>query len=292
MLKKRTREKGAGAGFVPVGKAGRKGEEIMNEHLFVDDRARELEKALQTARRLERLLNRSEAAVQRSIGVKALENVAGEIAVYFTQVLGAVAGYGRLLHREMDRKDPLRRYAGLILAHADAGKSLTNRLMSVGERGRVEPRLLNINQLIREISRLLSGIMKKGVRIRTVLAAGELPVMADPAQMGRVFTSLVRHVGEAMHKGGTITVLTRLLPVEMCAVAEGSNGCALLSISTEDAARLTARRKPARERPGKRFLLAVSAIRRIIEEHRGAIRIGRKDQAIEFNVYLPVLRAG
>ncbi|MGD0228743.1 MAG: hypothetical protein ABSC19_00090 [Syntrophorhabdales bacterium] len=258
-----------------------------------EDHIEELEKARRSAHRLERLLYGSEAALQRSLGVKALERVACEIAVCFKDVLGAVAGYGRVLQMEMDRKDPLRKYAGLILAHAETGRSLTNSLMSVGERGRVTLTSLNINHLILEMSRFLSGIVKRGIRLQTLLSDGELRVMADPMQMGRVFATVVKHLSGVMTSGGTMTILTKVVPVEnrVAGAAENSR-CGLLSVRSDDVSRSRAeRREPGRHRGRKGILLARSAVRRIIEEHRGALRVGgRRGETLEFNIYLPVLR--
>jgi nitrogen-specific signal transduction histidine kinase len=257
-----------------------------------ENHIRELEKARRSAHRLERLLYGNEAVVRRSLGIKALEKVAGEIAIYFKDVLSAVAGYGRLLQAEMDRKDPLRKYAGLILAHAETGKSLMNNLMSVGERGRVTLASLNINHLILEMSRFLSGIVKRSIRLQTLLSDEELRVMADPTQMARIFASLVRHLAGVMTSGGTMTILTKVVPMEN-PLAQGSEnrGCAFLSIRSDDVSRARAeRREPGRHREGKGVLLALSAARRIIEEHRGVMRIGgRRGETLEFNIYLPVL---
>ena len=114
--------------------------------------------------------------------------------------------------------------------------------------------------------------------------------MADPAQIGRVFASLVRRIDGAMQKGGTITVLTRLLPVQARAAApDSANGCAMLSIRSTEAAGITNLRETGARPKARSVLPGLSSVRRIIGEHRGAIRIDRKDEALEFNVYLPVL---
>ncbi len=266
----------------------------MGEHLFVENHREELERTRQSVRRLEKVLRLSEAAAQQSVGVKEFEKGAGELAVIFKHILSAVAGYGRILHMEMGRKDPLRKYAGLILAHAEKGKNLANKLVNMSEKGRVRLRSIDVNHFIREMSRLLSGVMmKKGIQLQTVLAEGELRVMADPTQMGWIFVGLAGYLGEVVAGGGTMTVTTRLVPVEnRIAGARGGRGCALLSLRSADVAQsVPSRSEAAKVHPKKPIPLAVSAIRRIIEEeHRGALRIGgQRGRTLEFNIYLPVL---
>ena len=276
------------------GSAQEKG--AMGEHLFVENHREELERTRQSVRRLEKLLCRSEAAARRPVGVGELEKAAGEIVVIFEHILSTVAGYGRILHGEMGRKDTLRKYAGLILAHAEAGKHFANKLVSMGEKRRVSPRSIDVNRLIGEMSRLLSGVMKKkGIQLRTVLAEGELTVMADPTQIGWIFVGLAGYLGEMVAGGGTMTVMTRLVPVEnRITGAGGVRGCALLSFRSGDVARpMPSRREVSRIDAKKPVPLAVSAIRRIIGEHRGAMRIrGQRGRTLEFNIYLPVVHLG
>jgi nitrogen-specific signal transduction histidine kinase len=228
--------------------------------------------------------------VERSLGVAALEKLARDIAAYFRDLLGTVTSYGQVLHLEMDHKDPLKEYVRLILAHAKTGKSVADRLLAYGERGRVNLRLLNINSLVEELSRLLSLVFRKRIRLHTALTDQELPVMADPNRIGQAFVSLVKYGAEALNYGSLMMVTTRRIPVKTDPAAEATHGgCALLRISSVRAARSGLDRQAARKPARKGISLGLSAIRRIIEEHRGVFRVtGQRGKALEFSIYLPI----
>lgn len=251
---------------------------------------RELEKARTSAEQLEVLLRRSEAEVKRSIGIDALERFAGEIATYFKGLLDEVSGCGRALQRGMDYRDPLRVHARSIVAHAEAGKRLAGRLLAFSEGGKVNPTVININHFVRDLAHLVSGLARKRIRLRTVLTSLDLTVMADPARLGQVFVSLIRHGSAFMSGGGTITVRTDLIPVANNLVAgRNAGGCALLSIESVQEADCAVKDLPVTKRQQKEIRLGFSLIRRIIQEHRGAFRIGgQRGKTIEYSIYLPV----
>lgn len=194
----------------------------------------------------------------------------------------------------MDRGDPLRKHTQLIVAHAEAGRSLASRLLAFSEGGKVHPILLNINHYVQELVHIVSGILKRGIRLSTLLTDRDVPVMVDPARMGQVLLTLIRHGSDLVADGGVMTIRTDLLPVENGLISgRSSSGCALLSISSCNVAPRPAGPVAGRRKQASGVQLGFSIIHRIIEEHRGALRIsGQGGKAVEYNIYLPVMHGG
>lgn len=191
----------------------------------------------------------------------------------------------------MDLGEPHRKYVQLILSQAEMGTAFTEILLAFGGAGSINLALVNMNRFVDEIGQFLSATIKKRVKLQTMLTEQDLTIMADPVRIGQVFVTLVRYLSRIMRPGGTLTVLTKFLPVKQALDETSEGGCVVLSIRSTDVAQprpvSLARRKKS---PGKEIELAFSAIRRIIKEHHGAMRIGgQRGRTMEFNIYLPVL---
>ncbi len=109
--------------------------------------------------------------------------------------------------------------------------------------------------------------------------------------MGQVFVTLVKHGSDLAAEGGVMTIRTDLLPVESGLVSGAQqSGCALLSISSPTRATCAEPVRRAGTPAPQGLRLGFSTIRRIIEEHRGALRIGgHEGNSVEYHIYLPVM---
>lgn len=79
----------------------------MKKQQTAEKHIRELKKTRQSAEYLQKLLLRSEAKVQHSTGVKTLERLAREMALYFKNILNAVTGYANLLGVKWTWESPI-----------------------------------------------------------------------------------------------------------------------------------------------------------------------------------------
>jgi hypothetical protein len=97
--------------------------------------------------------------------------------------------------------------------------------------------------------------------------------------------------GLSLNVNQFIQDVARSLPIENDLLDKGGSGCALLSVSSTDvAANRPGSGSGHKGRTGKGLHRAFLAIRSIIRGHNGSIRILRQKGALQFNIYLPVLR--
>lgn len=263
----------------------------MGKGTAIEKQAKVLGRTRQSAERLEKLLLKSETQVQQSLGAKALERVARDMALFFEGILADITRYAGMLRGQTDQKDPRRRYIRLILANAQRGMAFTGKLLAFGASGGVNLALLNINKFVGDLAHLLVLTVGRNVKLRTALTEHSLPVMADPVRIGQVLVSLVKYGMRNISPGGTITLRTRFLPLaDDVHQTSAPKGCALLSITSADIALPPQKRPKLSKSARSEIQLAFSAIRRIIKEHHGAFDIrGQRGRAIQFNIYLPVM---
>jgi CheY-like chemotaxis protein len=99
--------------------------------------------------------------------------------------------------------------AGEALYAAVNGADLTKRLLAFARRQPLQPKLVDVNQLITGIARLLSRTLGEGVRISLDLSPQLWPTFVDPTQLEAALINLANNARDAMPKGGTLTIVTR-----------------------------------------------------------------------------------
>jgi hypothetical protein len=262
----------------------------MDEHDVMKRQVKEPEGTEEATERLARL-DRPEAELQSSPGMEMLEKIAADAVLHVERMSGAVAGYRTTVHTETTNSDPLTTYVQRMLAHAEIPKRSANALLAPHKKEADGLRLLNVNHFIQESVQVLRRMVKKRVRLQAVLADRDVRVMADWEKMSQVFATIVAYGSEIIQKGGTITILAKLLPIENDLLEKGEGRCALLSVSSTDVAPKRSGSDPGHKgRARKSVRHAFSAIRSVIGKHNGSIRILRQQGKAQFNIYLPVLQ--
>jgi hypothetical protein len=262
----------------------------MAEHDVMKRQVKEPERAEEATERLARL-HRPEAELQSSPGMEMLEKIAADAVLRFERVSRAVTGYRKTVHSEMKKKDPLTAYVQRMLARAEIPKHSGSALPAPRKKEADGMKLLNVNHFIQESVQMLRRMVKKKVRLQAVLADRDVRVMADREKMNRVFVSIVAYGSEIIQKGGTITILAKLLPIENDLLEKGTGRCALLSVSSTDVAPKRSGSGPGHKgRARKSVRRAFSAIRSVIGGYSGSVRVLRQQGKAQFNIYLPVLQ--
>ncbi len=155
-------------------------------------RAEELERLLARARKME-----------------ALGRLAGGIAHDFNNLLTAIIGFASLLKERTPPDDPRRPCIEEIVKAGNRAAALTGQLLSFSRRQVVEPRVLDLNQVVRDMETLLRRLIGEDVTLATDLETGLDPIRMDQSQMEQVIVNLAVNARDAMPHGGTLTLRTR-----------------------------------------------------------------------------------
>jgi len=149
-----------------------------------------LEEQLNTARHME------------SVG-----RLAGGVAHDFNNLLTVVLSVTRLLEmtpRSAAEREDLEQIRGA----AERAASLTGQLLAFARRQIVEPRAVDLNQLVSSVHALLERVIGEHIELRIVLSPGLATVNADPGQVEQVLMNLALNARDAMPAGGTLTIET------------------------------------------------------------------------------------
>jgi len=139
--------------------------------------------------------------------MEAVGQLASGVAHDFNNLLTIIKGYSSML-MERNPHGPDARAATEIQQAADRAAALTHQLLAFGRRQTLQPRVLDLNAIIRGLEKMLRRVLSENVDLAIRTAPGLGFVKADPVQMEQVLLNLVVNARDAMPKGGRLTIST------------------------------------------------------------------------------------
>src|SRR3954453_3493224 len=135
--------------------------------------------------------------------------LAGGVAHDLNNVLTVILGYATSLEYAVDPEDPLASQAAEIRIAAERAARLTQQLLAFSRQQGLQPRVLDLNDVVRQSNTMLQRLIGTHIELRADLDGSLWSVLVDPGQMEQVFMNLVVNARDAMPNGGTITITTR-----------------------------------------------------------------------------------
>jgi signal transduction histidine kinase len=149
----------------------------------------------------------TDTRLQQTQKLEVLGQLTGGIAHDFNNVLAIVAGNLQLLDEKLaDAED--RALLGDALWAAERGAELTHQLLAYARAQPLDPRLTDINQLIRGMTDLLRRTLHATITIDERLAQDLWPAMIDRVQLQSAIVNLIVNARDAMPAGGELTIET------------------------------------------------------------------------------------
>jgi two-component system cell cycle sensor histidine kinase/response regulator CckA len=155
---------------------------------------------------------RLEAELFQSRKMESVGRLAGGIAHDFNNLLTVVMGAGELCRLEGGKDSPQRPYVEEILTAAQRGSAMVRQLLAFSRRQVLVPRVIDLNGLIQDASKLLQRMLGEDLELKIVLSPVPACVMADPGQMEQVLMNLAVNARDAMPRGGVISIRIRVGP--------------------------------------------------------------------------------
>ncbi|MCY3017945.1 MAG: PAS domain S-box protein [Planctomycetota bacterium] len=151
---------------------------------------------------------RLELQFRQAQKMEAVGRLAGGVAHDFNNMLFVINGRAELAMDGLKAKDPLR--AQLKLIHETGGRAanLTRQLLAFSRRQTLQPKVLDLNAVVTDMSKMLFRLIREDITMKMVLYPALRPTQADPGQVEQVLMNLVVNARDAMPKNGTLTIET------------------------------------------------------------------------------------
>jgi PAS domain S-box-containing protein len=138
--------------------------------------------------------------------MEAVGQLAGGVAHDFNNLLTVILGHANMLVQSLPDREGLRESAEEIRDAGDRAAAMTGQLLAFSRRLVLAPALLDLNDLVANVERLLRRMIGEDITLATVLAADIGVVLADAGQLEQVLMNLAVNARDAMPDGGTLTI--------------------------------------------------------------------------------------
>jgi signal transduction histidine kinase len=140
--------------------------------------------------------------------MEAIGRLAGGVAHDFNNLLTVIISFGRFVEEDLPEDSPSREDMEEVLRAARRAAELTRQLLAFSRRSTMSPRVVDLNDCIRDAERMLERLLGTDITHETALPASTGRVRIDPGLFEQVIVNLAVNARDAMPGGGTLRIET------------------------------------------------------------------------------------
>ena len=159
----------------------------------------ELKRAVDEKAKLEELLR--QAQKMETIG-----RLAGGIAHDFNNLLTALLGNCELALRQIEPDHPIHEKLEVIHQAGNSAANLTKQLLSFSRKQTLNPKILNLRDVIKNLEKMLKRVIGEDIRLQTKFPKNLWHIKIDPSQIEQVIFNLLVNARDAMPSGGKLII--------------------------------------------------------------------------------------
>jgi PAS domain S-box-containing protein len=235
--------------------------------------------------------------------LESVGRLAGGVAHDFNNLLTVINGYSQLALKKLEPDDPAYPNIQEIHKAGERAADLTRQLLAFGRKQILQPKVLNPNEVLRDVERMLRRIIGEHVELVCLLDPDLGCVEADPGQLEQVVLNLAANARDAMPEGGRLVLQSsnvdagELYASEHFGLKPGRYVLLSVTDSGEGMDEATQRRifEPffTTKQHGKGTGLGLSSVYGTVTQSGGHISVhSRPKEGSTFHVFLPRVEQG
>jgi PAS domain S-box-containing protein len=239
-----------------------------------------------------------EAQYLQAQKMEAVGRLAGGVSHDFNNVLSVILSYSELISGELRSDDPLRADVEEIQRAARRAAGLTKQLLAFSRRQVLETKVLNVNDTVVGLEKMIARLVSADVTLTTVPATDLWNVKADPAQVEQILMNLAVNARDAMPKGGRLTIETANVELDedYARVHQGARAGEYVLIAVSDTGTGMDKETQAHifepffttKEKGRGTGLGLATVFGIVQQSGGHVWVySEPGQGTTFKVYLP-----
>ncbi len=230
--------------------------------------------------------------------MESIGQLAGGVAHDFNNILCAITGNATLALDDLSSEDPLHESLSEIASASARATGLTRQLLAFSRKQVIEPRVINLSDLIENLHPMLVRLLGEDTLLKTLPQKDLGRVLADPNQIEQIVLNLAINARDAMPDGGELVIETAdiLLDDDYCEKYVGTEPGAyvMLAVSDTGSGMDAETRKKIFEpffttkQPGQGTGLGLATVYGIVKQSGGRIEVySEPGEGTSFKVYLP-----
>jgi PAS domain S-box-containing protein len=245
---------------------------------------------------------RAESELRQSQKMEAVGRLAGGIAHDFNNVLLVILSYADEMLAHAKPGEPVHDATQEIQAAAHRAAELTRQLLMFSRQQVLEPKVLDLNEVLGDIERMLARVLGEQLELAIVRDPELGRIFADRGNIEQVIMNLAVNARDAMPGGGRLTIETANVMLDETFVREhlGTKAGDYVFLGVTDTGSGMDQSTRARifepffttKELGKGTGLGLSTVLGIVQQSGGAIYVySEVGHGTSFKVYLPRIRA-
>ncbi len=241
---------------------------------------------------------RGESQLRQAQKMEAVGRLAGGVAHDFNNILGIISACTEFLRDRIDPAAEPSLYVENIKKATERGTSLTKQLLAFSRSSAIQPRVLDLNERLKDISKLLRPLLGEDIEILITSRSSAVVIEADPGQLDQIVINLAVNARDAMSRGGKFILETGLVKFDETFAEQHQSMTAgdyvLLAVSDTgagmDEATMSRVFEPffTTKELGKGTGLGLATVYGIVKQNAGHIMVySEPGQGTTFKIYLP-----
>lgn len=231
--------------------------------------------------------------------MEAIGILAGGIAHDFNNLLMVIQGNAELALLEIDCSDPIYELLTRIREGTKKASDLIQQLLSFSRRRILQPRLLNVADLIGDLSKMLTRLIGEDIEMKIEFGQNLGHIYVDPNALDQVLMNLVVNARNAMPQGGNLFIQAQnanidasfcrrhpdFIPGEYVKISVSDTGVGM------DENTLQRIFEPFFTTKEQGTGLGLATVYGIVKQHQGHILVSSQlGKGSKFDIYLPLHR--